>query len=271
MTTKQHVARFAKAFGLGFSMAVLAACGGGGSPNLEDGAKATQPSFTSSQEVLVQAAAPGSVVYQAQAIDTAGGQVTYALKPGVGDAALFTIDPTTGSVIATQDVGSSSDAALSFTVVATTAQGVTAEQVVNVAPRAAESASSNVGNETAFRIANVVFVDSTVKFDLAVRSAAVESFFLVIRFDKAEVPPIADAVSVQSPAPGWLIVPNVTAGEVIVAGVTANETLLEAGQVALAVEMQLADSSDRSVAITVSGSFNADESEIPAFTRVLTP
>lgn len=124
-------------------------------------------------------------------------------------------------------------------------------------------------SDATFGIQHVAFADGQVTFDIGVLAKPIENFDLLIRFSTQEVR--FEAVSVQGPSEGWFTLPQVTAGEIKVSAFTMNESPLVAGQAALSVAMPLLDVGDRSVTVTVSGTFGANETAIPAFTRVLTP
>ena len=82
----------------------------------------------------------GQVVYTVTATDTAdvddttdtSGGVTYSLKADTGDAAMLSIDASTGAVTLTGDPDHEAKASYSFTVVATDAAGNATEQAVSL-------------------------------------------------------------------------------------------------------------------------------------------
>ena len=75
------------------------------------------------------------VVYTVTSTDTdvVSGSTTYSLKPGVGDAAAFTINAGTGAVTLTANPNFEAKSSYAFTVVATDAAGNSDEQAVTLA------------------------------------------------------------------------------------------------------------------------------------------
>jgi large repetitive protein len=113
------------------------------------------PVFTSSTSATVdENVAAGTLVYTAQATD--GRAITYALKAGQGDAALFTINASTGAVTLTGSPNFEVKSAYSFTVQATDASGNVSERTValsvnnlNEAPTALALSTTSVAENLA--------------------------------------------------------------------------------------------------------------------------
>ncbi|MDX7783720.1 cadherin repeat domain-containing protein, partial [Aeromonas caviae] len=114
----------------------------------------TAPSFTSgaSATAIDENSGTAQIVYTAASTDA--GTVTYSLKAGA-DAALFSINASTGAVTLTGNPDYETKASYSFTVVATDAAGNTSEQVVTlgvnnldeVAPTITSGATASAINE----------------------------------------------------------------------------------------------------------------------------
>ena len=77
--------------------------------------------------------AKSSIRSRAPTRDVVSGSTTYSLKPGVGDAAAFTINGSTGAVTLTGDPNFEAKSSYAFTVVATDAAGNFDEQAVTLA------------------------------------------------------------------------------------------------------------------------------------------
>ena len=117
-------------------LGLAAAAGGGGSGGGSGGgapvADTTPPNITSGTTAAVaENIGVGQVVYTATATDA--GAVTYSLKSGVGDAAAFTINGSTGAVTLTANPNFETKAAYNFTVVATDAANNSSERAVSLA------------------------------------------------------------------------------------------------------------------------------------------
>ena len=95
------------------------------------GGDTTAPVFTSATSASVnENVVAGTVVYTAAATDASA--LTYSLKPGVGDAASFAINATSGAVSISAIPNFETKASYTFTVVATDAQGNLSERIVGL-------------------------------------------------------------------------------------------------------------------------------------------
>ncbi|MCG8619746.1 MAG: cadherin domain-containing protein, partial [Desulfobacterales bacterium] len=102
----------------------------------------TDPSITSgaTASAIDENSGSGQVIYTVTATDTAdtddatdtSGSLTYSLKSGVGDEALFSINSSTGAVTLTGNPDHENKSSYSFTVVATDTAGNTDEQAVTL-------------------------------------------------------------------------------------------------------------------------------------------
>ncbi|WP_404463172.1 cadherin domain-containing protein [Vreelandella aquamarina] len=146
--------------------------------NLDD----TAPSITSkaTATAIDENTRAGQVVYIAASTDDADavtGSTSYSLKKG-GDAALFSINATTGAVTLTDNPDHESQSSYSFTVIATDAAGNASEQAVNlrvndldeVAPTITSATKATALNENSGAGQVVYTATSTDSADIATGS-----------------------------------------------------------------------------------------------------
>ncbi|XQU07457.1 cadherin domain-containing protein [Halomonas sp. LY9] len=179
--------------------------------NLDD----TAPSITSggTASAINENSGAGQVVYTATSTDNTDvvtGSTRYSLKTD-GDAALFTIDASTGSVTLTSNPDFETKPSYSFTVVATDAAGNASEQIVSL--------GINNLDDTA-----PIITSRTTATAIAENSGAGQVVYTVTSSDSADISTGSTRYSLQAGGDAALFTINSTTGEVTLIGNPDYET-----------------------------------------------
>lgn len=117
------------------------------------------------------------------------------------------------------------------------------------------------------RFSTPIFIGGTLSFSILAPSD-ISNFDLLLTYDITEILSGTDAITVTGPGVGWSVFSNLTTpGQIVLGGITTNETPVVADSALVTITLKLASAADTSVLLGYSGEYN-DPAQLIASAQV---